>query len=160
MPHPLEQKLARLRRRARQYVLAKVIARGLTLVLEVGLALAALDALFHYHDRGLRAISSLVLLSTAAVAAQRIWRTVRDSRYSSVQIAQKLEQMYPALRGAWPAPWNSFTSRPTISWLAPCNCAAKSFATPRGPWINSTFPRHSISDRRGVRSTVLARSRD
>jgi hypothetical protein len=99
MPHPLEQKLARVRRRARQYVLAGAIARSLTVLVEIALALAALDALFHYRDRGLRAISSLVLLSAAAIAARRIWRAVRESRYHDVQIAQRLEQRFPTLRG-------------------------------------------------------------
>lgn len=99
MPHPLEQKLARIRRRARQFVLAKAIARSVTLVLVAGLALAALDALFHYHDRGLRAISSLALLSAITVAGRRVWRTLRDSRSGNVQIAQRLERLFPTLRG-------------------------------------------------------------
>ncbi len=69
------------------------------LVLLAGLLLAGIDTLFHYQDRGLRAVSSLVLLTVLAVAMRRLCAPIHESRLSDVQIAQRLERFYPRLRG-------------------------------------------------------------
>jgi hypothetical protein len=99
MLHPLELKLARIRRKARQFVLSKAVSRALVLVLWTGVALTLVDALFRYQDRGLRAISSLILLTVVTLAARGVWRAIRGSRMSDVQIAKRLERAYPSLRG-------------------------------------------------------------
>ncbi len=99
MPHPLEWQLAQLRRRARQYLLVSAVARALALVLVAGGSLALVDAWFHFQDRGLRAIFSLLWLTTVTVGLRWIAAAVRDSRFSQVQIAQRLEEFFPQLRG-------------------------------------------------------------
>ena len=99
MPHPLESKLALLRRRARELVLAKAAARALLLVLLVATILGLADALIHIQDRGLRAIFSLGLLTAFAVGVRGIVLAVRTSRYSDVQVAQQVERRFPSLRG-------------------------------------------------------------
>ncbi len=138
MPHPLELKLARLRRSARQYILSKAFARALVSVLLTGLLLAGIDAMFHYQDRGLRAISSLVLLTVLAVAMRRFWRAVYESRLSDVQIAQRLERFYPPLRGRLASAVELRANRPRIRWQDPPRSAGRSFAMPRSPLTSST----------------------
>ncbi|HEY1600160.1 MAG TPA: hypothetical protein VGG64_11185 [Pirellulales bacterium] len=99
MPHPLEQKLARLRRRARLYVVLKAASRAILLVVAVTCVLALADVACHFQDRGLRVIFSLALLTATAAGVRWIVRAVRESRYRDVQIAQQVEQFYPELRG-------------------------------------------------------------
>jgi hypothetical protein len=99
MRHPLESKLAQLRRRAREVVVAKAAARALLLVLAAATLLGIADALIHFQDRGLRAICSLGLLACCAAGASWIVAAIRASRYSDVQIAQQVERRFPSLRG-------------------------------------------------------------
>jgi len=99
MPHPLELKLARLRRRARQLVALKAGARTMAYVLGTAVLLSLLDALFHFQDRGVRAIFSLLLLTAAAVGVRSVVQALRSSRYRDVQMAHRVEQVFPRLRG-------------------------------------------------------------
>jgi hypothetical protein len=99
MPHPLEIKLARLRRRARSYVCLKAVSRAFVLVVAAALALALADGVFRVQDRGLRSIFTLTLLTVAAIGVRRIVQAIHGSRYRDVQIALRIEQTYPQLRG-------------------------------------------------------------
>ena len=61
--------------------------------------LALADGVFHFQDRGLRAIFSLALLTATVVGVRWVVRAERGSRYRDVQLAQRVEQFYPQLRG-------------------------------------------------------------
>lgn len=99
MPHPLEQELRRLGSRARRYVLLRAGARGLMVLLAAVVVLGAVDYLFRFQDRGLRAMLSLGLLAIIAVAVRSFARSAQSSRYSPVQVAYRVEQKFPRLRG-------------------------------------------------------------
>ena len=126
MPHPLELKLARLRRRARQYILSKAVARAWCGA--IGWAIAGRHRhAISFQDRGLRAVSSLVLLTVLAVAscAACLAGGFAESRLSDVQIAQRLERYYPRLRGRLASAVEFVREGPMIRWPDPPRCAGR-----------------------------------
>jgi len=99
MPHPLEQELRRLGSRARRLVLLQAGSRALMILLAAVVALGAVDYLFRFQDRGLRAMLSLGLLVVIAVIVRAVVRASQESRYTPVQVAYRVEQKFPRLRG-------------------------------------------------------------
>jgi hypothetical protein len=97
MPHPLETRIAQIRRKA-QWLL---VLHGLSWVLAAAVAavvvLTAADYLLHFQDRGIRVLSTLAVL---AVLGWTIWRRLLPaitSRFSDVNIAMRIERRFPGL---------------------------------------------------------------
>ncbi len=97
MAHPLEQKIAAVRRQARRLLLWHAVAWiALALVVAV-LAMGLADYLVRFQDRGIRLMCSLAVAAAVAWACYRVnplrWRRL----LSDVQIAQRIERRFPAL---------------------------------------------------------------
>jgi len=98
MPHPLQQSIAALSRRARRLTLSYALCWFLSaLVATVGL-LALVDYLVRFEDRGIRAMCSLAALAIVVLAARRyVWGAARR-RYGDIDVALRIERRFPALR--------------------------------------------------------------
>ncbi len=97
MPHPLEQKLAALRRRMRWMTVVYAVSVVAAAVLATLTVLGACDYLFRLQDRGLRVIASLVLLGVAVwmlyrYAAAMLLTTVRHA-----DLALCVQRRFPGL---------------------------------------------------------------
>jgi len=96
--HPLEQRVASVRRSARRLLLLYACAWLASVVVLAAVALAVVDYLLGVQDRGLRILLSIGL---ALVAAACLWRLVWPAwrqRLSAVAVAQRIERQFPALR--------------------------------------------------------------
>ena len=98
MSHPLEQRVASVRRGAQRLLLLYACAWLASAVVLTAVALAAVDYLLGVQDRGLRILLSIGL---ALVAGACLWRLVWPAwrqRLSTVAVAQRIERQFPALR--------------------------------------------------------------
>lgn len=98
MPHPLQQSIAALSRRARRLTLSHALCWFLSaLVATVGL-LALVDYLVRFEDRGIRAMCSLAALALVVLAARRYVWGAALRRYGDIDVALRIERRFPALR--------------------------------------------------------------
>jgi hypothetical protein len=97
MPHPLEQKIGKVRSRVRRrvivYGLSCVVAVGLAAVMVLGLA----DYVVRFQDPGLRVILSLLLLGVLGWSGYRYLYLGLCVRASDVDLAQRVQRRFPAL---------------------------------------------------------------
>jgi len=96
--HPLEQRVASVRRSAQRLLLVYACAWLASAVVLTAAALAAIDYLLGVQDRGLRILLSIGL---ALVMGACLWRLVWPAwrqRLSTVAVAQRIERQFPALR--------------------------------------------------------------
>lgn len=97
MPHPVEQKLASLRRRLRLLLVAYA-ACFVTAVSVAAVGLVALcDWVFRFEDPGLRVIASLAVGGALAWAVVRFVFGVATARLGDVELAQRVERRFPGL---------------------------------------------------------------
>lgn len=97
MPHPLRQKVAQVRRRARRMVLLYGLSCLVGATLVVALLLGLVDYLIRFQDPGIRIMASGVLLAVLVYTAYEylvrpLARPLRD-----VDVAQRIERRYPQL---------------------------------------------------------------
>jgi hypothetical protein len=97
MRHPLQLKLAALRRRAHRLLLLFGIARVVAIALAVATTLAAADWLIRYSDPGIRLISSVTALLALGWVLYRFLWPVLTSHLSDVNVALRIERCYPQL---------------------------------------------------------------
>ena len=97
MPHPLENKLADLRRRVRRLLLIRGLCAILSAALAAAIVLGSMDYLFRFQDRGLRIILSLGLLAAALWACYRFLYLPATGRLRIVDLAARLQRTFPAL---------------------------------------------------------------
>lgn len=98
MSHPLEQRVASVRRSAQRLLLVYAGAWLASAVVLSAVALAAVDYLLGVQDRGLRILLSIAL---ALVAGACLWRLVWPAwrqRLSTVAVAQRIERQFPSVR--------------------------------------------------------------
>lgn len=98
MPHPLEAKIGAVRRRAARLVWSFALSRLFGTLVAVVVAWSLLDALLRFQDRGVRIIGSLSALAVAVWAANRCINVLRQARYSTLDVALKIERRFPELR--------------------------------------------------------------
>lgn len=97
MSHPLQNKVAAVRRRARRMVLLHGLGRVVAAVVAVALALGLADYLIRFQDPGIRLIASAALLATFGWTTYRhlllpLARNLRD-----VDVARWIERRHPRL---------------------------------------------------------------
>jgi len=97
MPHPLDEKLSALRRRARRMIYVAAIGWTLAASLAVFLLLGAVDYIVRFHDPGIRLIGTALALAAVGTIVYRNFRLPLSSRLSKVDLAQQLERRNPAL---------------------------------------------------------------
>ncbi|MBX3412654.1 MAG: hypothetical protein KF708_08200 [Pirellulales bacterium] len=97
MPHPIERKIAEVRRRARGLAALFGAGRVVAFVVAAVVAVGLLDYLVRFEDRGLRIMSSLF------VAALVLWTVYHYllrgllTRLDDVDVALRIERRYPHL---------------------------------------------------------------
>lgn len=97
MPHPLQEHIASIRRRARTLLLAHGVARLLAMVVGLIIVAGLIDFGLRLNDRGLRIMLTLCVL---AVAAWATWRFLMQSilvRFSDTEIAFRIQHRFPQL---------------------------------------------------------------
>ncbi len=98
MPHPLQQHVAHLRRRARRLVLLHGWSCVFSAVLAVAAVLGLADYLIRFHDPGIRILALLAVLGTLGWSVYRFLLRPLARRTSEVDVAQRIERRYPQLQ--------------------------------------------------------------
>ena len=97
MLHPLESKIAQLRRLARR----RLVVYGLSWFVAAGLGAAALlataDYLIRFRDPGVRVILTLTLVAVLVWASYRFLYRAVTVRLSDVDLARRLQRRFPEL---------------------------------------------------------------
>ncbi|MEX0710727.1 MAG: hypothetical protein WD278_00170, partial [Pirellulales bacterium] len=97
MSHPLEARMARIRRRARLLVLVHALGRLAAMLVAVVIALVLIDWLIHFEDRGLRTIASLAALAVAAWGLVRFVWPALHLPLGKLHVALGVERTFPQL---------------------------------------------------------------
>ncbi len=97
MSHPLQQRLARVRHHAWRLVVLHGLSWVVVAVLTTVFLLSATDYLVRFQDRGLRVISTLVLLAVLAGACYRHLYQVLSVRLGDAALARRLGRCFPQL---------------------------------------------------------------
>ena len=97
MAHPLEKKVASVRRAIRGLTLVRGLAWGIVSVLGAVLLLGTADYLIHFQDPGIRLICSLLTLALAAWTLYRYLVVPGIRRLADVDVAQRVERCFPQL---------------------------------------------------------------
>ncbi|MBW3597595.1 MAG: hypothetical protein KY475_10005 [Planctomycetes bacterium] len=98
MPHPLEQKVRAIGRRARRLVLLHAGAWTVVVVAAAILVAGLADYLVRYQDRGVRIIVSLLVLAAAVWSVRKFLAPAARYRPSEVDVARRIERRFPQLR--------------------------------------------------------------
>jgi len=97
MPHPLEDKLADLRRRVRLLAVIHGLSAIVSSVFAAAIILGLTDYLLRFQDRGLRVFASLALLGALVWACYRFFYLPAVVRFRDVDLAIKLQRRFPEL---------------------------------------------------------------
>jgi len=99
MPHPIEQKVARLRRRVRRLVTVRAIGLVVGWVLAAVVLLGLADYAIRFEDVGLRLLSLSLLVAAAGWSLYHyMWQPLRRQP-TELSLAQRVEQKFPDLAG-------------------------------------------------------------
>ena len=96
--HPLQRKIASLRRRTRSAEAARGVCNVVAVMLCAIAALATIDYLLQIHDRGIRIIFSLSMLSALAWTLYHSVGGWIAARREETDYARLVEQVFPSLR--------------------------------------------------------------
>ena len=97
MAHVLEQKIGRVRRRARLVLILHACGWTVASVTATVLLLGAVDYLIRFADHGLRLMCSLAVVAVASWAVYRFWLQSAARRLGDIQLARRVEHYFPAL---------------------------------------------------------------
>src|SRR5262245_61945037 len=97
MPHPLEQRVGAVRRRARGLMLAFGLSRFATALVGAVLLAALADYWLHFRDPGVRVILSLAVAALGGWAAWRYLIPVLQRRLTDAAVARQIERRFPQL---------------------------------------------------------------
>jgi len=97
MPHPIEEKLAVLRRRVRLLVIVRGLSAILSALLGATILLGLTDYVLRFQDRGLRIMASLALLGALGWAGYRFFYLPAVVRFRNADLAVKLQRRFPGL---------------------------------------------------------------
>ena len=97
--HPLEQKIDRLIRRVRRANAIRAAAlAGVVATVSLGVA-GAVDMLVRSSERGSQTVLAALFVALSAAGLRWLWKPILRTRYDRVQIARRIEQAFPELRG-------------------------------------------------------------
>lgn len=97
MPHPLEQRIAAVRRQVRRLILIHALSWVAGVAIAAALALGLLDYLIRFQDRGIRVILSLSVAGLIAWVAYRYLLSAILVNYRDLDLALRLEKRFPQL---------------------------------------------------------------
>lgn len=97
MAHPLQQKVAQVRRQARWLLTLYALGWTVCLVVSVVLLLSIADYWIRFQDPGIRLMCSLAVVGMLAWACYRYWLTGWSQPLDDVQVAQRIERRFPQL---------------------------------------------------------------
>ena len=97
MPHPLEQKIAALRRRVRRMAAVYGLSVVAAALLGTMAALGLIDYLLRFQDRGLRIIASLLMLGVFAWTFYRYVFRALSVRIGDADLALRVQRRFPDL---------------------------------------------------------------
>ena len=97
MTHPLEQKIAALRRRVRRMAAVYGLSVVAAALLGTMAALGLIDYLLRFQDRGLRIIASLVMLGAFGWTFYRYVFTALLVRLGDADLALRVQRRFPDL---------------------------------------------------------------
>ncbi len=97
MPHPLEQKIATLRRRVRRTTAVYGLSIATAVLLATTAALGLGDYLLRFQDRGLRIIASLLALSMLGWTFYRYVLAAWLARLGDLDLALLVQRRFPSL---------------------------------------------------------------
>jgi len=97
MTHPLELKLARLRRRVRRWMLVYGLGRLIAVAVGTVVVLGLIDYLLRFDDRGIRIMLTGGLLAVVAWACHRWLYRPATAQVGTLELAQRLGRRFPEL---------------------------------------------------------------
>jgi len=97
MAHLLEQKIGQVRSRARRLLTLYAVGWTVAAVLAAVIVLALADYTIRFADPGIRLMCSLAVLVVAGWCVLRFWLPIWRRGLGDVQIAQRVEEFFPAL---------------------------------------------------------------
>ena len=97
MSHPLEHKLAQLRRRLRRAMIARGASRLLAAVVGTAIALGAVDYVFRFQDPGMRVMLAAVFWVAVGGAAYRWAYRPATVPIGRLELARRLGRRFPEL---------------------------------------------------------------
>src|SRR5687768_9170604 len=97
MPHPLQQSVRSIGRRARRLVTISGVCSVLAAVVAVAMALTLVDYLVRIQDTGVRIICTALLVATLIAAFIRFLVRPLRHRLRDVEVAQRVERRFPQL---------------------------------------------------------------
>jgi hypothetical protein len=97
MAHPLEQKIAEVRRHARRLLVLHALGWTIGLLTLAVLVLGLADYLIRFQDHGIRLMGSLAVVLTLVWAGYRYWLFDVGRRLGDVEVAQRIERRFPFL---------------------------------------------------------------
>jgi len=103
MSHPLEQKLARLRRRVRRWLVVHGLGRLIAAVVGTVVVLGLADYVFRSEDRGIRVIATGVLLAVLGWTCYRWLYRPWTLRLDRVELARRVGRRFPELGNNLPS---------------------------------------------------------
>ncbi len=98
MSHPLEDKLANLRRRVRLLGTVYGVSAVVSTILAAAIFLGFTDYLLRFQDRGLRVIATFALLGALGWACYRYFYLLGAARFRNVDLAIRLQRLFPGLK--------------------------------------------------------------
>ncbi|MDD4269633.1 MAG: hypothetical protein GXY25_02245 [Pirellulaceae bacterium] len=103
MIHPLEQRLARVRRRVRCLLAAHALSWALTAVAGALIVVGLADYLFRFQDPGIRLLCSLAVLGAFAWSVRHFLARTFGAAWRDVDLARRLGREFPDLGDALPS---------------------------------------------------------
>ena len=97
MPHPIEQKLALVRRSVRRLVLIHGLSWMVGTALTVLILLGIVDYFVRFEDRGLRFFATSLVFAALGWTAYRWLYRGLSTQLSDVDLAQRIQNRFPAL---------------------------------------------------------------
>lgn len=97
MSHPLEQKIARLRRREKCWAAVHGLSAVAAVALGAVVALGSIDRLLRLEDRGVRIIVSLAALGVLAWSCRRFLGSTWFARLTDFDLARRVQRAFPQL---------------------------------------------------------------
>jgi hypothetical protein len=97
--HPVEQRIVELRRQARGIIFWHGLYRALAVALAALILAGIVDFLVRLEDHGLRLMLSLGVVAAIVFFGWRWLLGLSQSRWTTVQVAQRVEGHYPDLAG-------------------------------------------------------------
>src|SRR5689334_18266547 len=98
MPHPLQQRIASVRRRVRGLLLLYGLGCAAAATAAACALLALGDYLFRYEETGVRLLSTAAALAAFGFAVYKFFAPLATAKISDIFVARQMERRFPELR--------------------------------------------------------------